>query len=51
MKTHFPETVSRLDCPYAGGGFCKREGENGFTREDHRKEHIRKVHPSPVARR
>jgi len=45
MKTHFPEAVSRLDCPYARGGFCRREGERGFTREDHRKEHVRKVHP------
>ncbi|KAL8822473.1 MAG: hypothetical protein Q9191_006790, partial [Dirinaria sp. TL-2023a] len=46
VKTHYPESVERLDCPYARGGFCGRMGARGFTREDHRKEHIRKVHPS-----
>lgn len=46
LKSHYPETVSKLECPYARGGFCGREGQRGFTREDHRKEHVRKVHPS-----
>lgn len=45
MRTHYSETVPRRDCPYASGGFCGREGKKGFTREDHRKEHVRKVHP------
>lgn len=45
VKTHYPEAVVRLDCPYAWGGFCGRKGVRGFIREDHRKEHIRKVHP------
>lgn len=47
VNTHTPETARRLDCPYARNGFCGRMGERGFTREDHRNEHIRKVHPRP----
>ena len=47
LETHTPETSQRLDCPYARNGFCGRMGERGFTREDHRKEHIRMVHPRP----
>ena len=43
-KTHFPDTVTKLDCPYAPGGFCGREGGRGFTRKDHLAEHVRKVH-------
>lgn len=44
MKVHFPESTNKLDCPYAGEGSCKRVGERGFTRKDHRDEHIRNVH-------
>ena len=50
MKTQFPEVVPRLDCPYARGGFCGQEGKNGFSKEDHRREHIRQVHPRPKDR-
>ncbi|KAI4245821.1 MAG: hypothetical protein L6R40_002349 [Gallowayella cf. fulva] len=45
VKTHFPDAVGKLDCPQgAKGSFCKRVGERGFTRKDHRDEHLRKVH-------
>ena len=50
VNTHYPETLQRLDCPYAQNGFCGRMGPRGFTREDHRKEHIRKVHPRASSR-
>lgn len=43
MRTHY--TVPKLHCPYAKSGFCGREGDRGFIREDYRKEHVRKVHP------
>ena len=46
-KTHSPETLQRLDCPFARNGFCGRMGERGFTNDSLRKEHIRKVHPRP----
>ncbi|KAI4244989.1 MAG: hypothetical protein L6R42_010303 [Xanthoria sp. 1 TBL-2021] len=46
MKVHFPDSVGKLDCPQGAreGSFCKRVGEKGFTRKDHRDEHLRKVH-------
>ncbi|KAL8790691.1 MAG: hypothetical protein Q9213_000539 [Squamulea squamosa] len=45
MKSHFPDSAGKLDCPYgAKGSFCGRVGEKGFTRKDHRDEHLRKVH-------
>ncbi|KAL8717536.1 MAG: hypothetical protein Q9225_005229 [Loekoesia sp. 1 TL-2023] len=45
MKTHFPPSVDKLDCPKgAQGSFCKRVGDKGFTRKDHLEEHLRKVH-------
>lgn len=46
MKVHFPNSVGKLDCPQGAreGSFCKRVGEKGFTRKDHRDEHLRKVH-------
>lgn len=50
-KTHIPDTVSRLDCPYAGDNFCDRKGERGFTRADHREEHVRNVHSSRYPQR
>ena len=40
---HFPPVVEELlDCQYE---WCGRTGAHGFKREDHRKEHYRKVHP------
>lgn len=41
-----PRTVGKVDCPFARGGRrpCGREGQNGFTRPDHFKEHLRKMH-------
>lgn len=40
----FPR-LSKLDCPMAvRGSFCNRVGQNGFTREDHCREHLRLVH-------
>lgn len=45
VRTHLPDPVTRLDCPKAGpGGFCGRAGSQGFTRQDHLNEHLRKVH-------
>ena len=42
MTVHFPPaTEELLDCAYK---WCGRTGEHGFRREDHRKEHYRKVH-------
>lgn len=42
MTTHFPPSVDELlDCEYK---WCGRTGTHGFKREDHRKEHYRKVH-------
>ena len=42
MVIHFPPAVEELlDCKY---GWCGRTGALGFKREDHRKEHYRKVH-------
>lgn len=39
---HFPPAVEELlDCKYE---WCGRTGAHGFKREDHRKEHYRKVH-------
>ena len=49
-KIHFSETVTLLDCPYARGRFCGREGHRGFRRDDLRKEHIRIIHPAPEQR-
>ncbi|KAL9000541.1 MAG: hypothetical protein Q9169_000834 [Polycauliona sp. 2 TL-2023] len=50
MKVHFPDSVDKLDCPHGAkeGSFCKRVGENGFTRKDHLDEHKRKVHLMPL---
>ncbi|KAL8769009.1 MAG: hypothetical protein Q9209_004926 [Squamulea sp. 1 TL-2023] len=43
MKSHISDSIGKLDCPYgAKGSFCKRVGEKGFTRKDHRDEHLRK---------
>ena len=42
MSVHFPPAVDKLlDCRYE---WCGRIGANGFKREDHRKQHYRKVH-------
>ena len=42
MTLHFPPTKNELlDCKYE---WCGRTGAYGFKREDHRKEHYRKVH-------
>ena len=42
MTVHFPPAVDELlDCKYE---WCGRTGAHGFKREDHRKEHYRKVH-------
>lgn len=42
MTVHFPPPVEELlNCQYA---WCGRTGAHGFKREDHRKEHYRKVH-------
>ena len=42
MTIHFPPGVDELlDCKYE---WCGRVGAYGFKREDHRKEHYRKVH-------
>ena len=39
---HFPPAVEELlDCKYE---WCGRTGAHGFKKEDHRKEHYRKVH-------
>lgn len=44
VRTHFPATAQRFDCPKGPGGFCGRIGERAFTRQDHLDEHLRKVH-------
>ncbi|OAX82047.1 hypothetical protein ACJ72_03604 [Emergomyces africanus] len=44
---HFPESV-RLNCPKPK---CSRQGEQGFTRQDHLNEHLRQYHKEPVAKR
>ena len=42
MRKHFPQAVNKLlDCRYE---WCGRTGAQGFKREDHRKDHYRKVH-------
>lgn len=42
MTVHFPPAPDELlDCQYE---WCGRTGAHGFKREDHRKEHYRKVH-------
>lgn len=42
MTIHFPPVVEELlDCKYE---WCGRTGSHGFKREDHRKDHYRKVH-------
>lgn len=42
MTVHFPPSPEELlDCRYE---WCGRIGAHGFKREDHRKEHYRKVH-------
>ena len=42
MLTHYPDVDPvLLDCKYE---WCGRVGNHGFKREDHRKEHYRKVH-------
>lgn len=42
MTVHFPPAPDELlDCKYE---WCGRTGAHGFKREDHRKEHYRKVH-------
>ena len=42
MTVHFPPKEDELlDCKYE---WCGRIGAYGFKREDHRKEHYRKVH-------
>ncbi|KAM0795279.1 hypothetical protein BDR22DRAFT_618707 [Usnea florida] len=42
MTIHFPpDKTELLDCKYE---WCGRTGAHGFKREDHRKEHYRKVH-------
>ena len=43
IKTHFLQTVERIDCPY-GADLCGRNGERGFSRKDHWTEHLTKVH-------
>jgi len=41
IKTiHYP-SPPQFDCPKKG---CSRTGEDGFTREDHLKEHLRNYH-------
>ena len=42
MTVHFPAVVDELlDCKYE---WCGRTGAHGFKREDHRRDHYRKVH-------
>ena len=42
MTVHFPlDENELLDCKYE---WCGRTGAHGFKREDHRKEHYRKIH-------
>ena len=40
QKSHFPPD-KEFDCPGRG---CGRQGKNGFSRKDHLREHLRKVH-------
>lgn len=48
-KVHLP--TEKIDCPEgAKGSFCKRVGEHGFTRYDHLREHLRKVHMKEIAK-
>lgn len=45
MKTHYPDNSKRFDCPEAAkGSWCGRIKDRGFTRQDHLREHVRKVH-------
>ena len=44
---HNEESSTRkIDCPEGAklGSFCQKTGENGFTRRDQLREHLRKVH-------
>ncbi|KAL9024085.1 MAG: hypothetical protein Q9196_006772 [Gyalolechia fulgens] len=47
IETHFPVASKKFDCPEGAlGSFCKRVGDQGFSRRDHLDEHLREVHGS-----